>query len=807
MIAAQSQRNPCGQGCAIAWTLSLLLLGSIDSLALSSRWHHPAHSTITAVTGDVHRKKMRLDMQPDNKERNVEVRNGSDSKYDFVHPSIRNVLLMEPRDIPLDFFESECMESRNRDKLLLNTDTYTIEWDVLDDLMKNTISKPNAHKSQHNTTIPMEYLVKLASQCDLVLFRDCKAAPPSVPYPIRGLLRMLPEGYRSEQKDAIDEEDDAYFYIATLLALNMVENSIRHLIGKRNGRAPLLKDMIEIMATRSGEKILPESMISVTRTLLLPTNGLNLRNLLWHGFLPAIPRRWFSLSVVLVLSLDELAGSSSFELSPFEGTPKPTAAIAAMRNHQTLVAVLDHGKGILSSPKELKSLEEKITGSNIVPKSHRRLLRVALGFVHQPIMFASVAGPLIEHLLRLMWCDQNKQNKRIAEPGSYYVTLDGHGQKNKHEVVVMPFFFDQEGVENGVRNKLVYRLGGSTMAFLMDMFTSPAGGPNIRATIAHGSFNRFLFDELIAIDEGIHSNGDIADELKDMTSALLSVLSILCEDGRYATSKTGAKRVSTILGPYRPCFSYASLLVAEAQKLINSMEAFYDFLHGGRHLRYSKNACRGQMQIELTQKVAAMSPSFDLIVTMQARICKKFGVSETRFADESFFRESSNNLIASECGAAKLLLSEISEATFSTLRDLNDGITVFENDKTDLSSRRRKQISRECATAQLAFDFYSIAAYCAFSFIDRRQDAFYLRKNRETRKQTDQTPTDDELFVAVKRSRMVVSTFSTTKALDRALKALSQYTAGKAVKAVSASVQNSDIQRQNLESRQIHEQS
>jgi hypothetical protein len=392
---------------------------------------------------------------------------------------------------------------------------------------------------------------------------------------------------------------------------------------------------------------------------------------------------------------------------------------------------------------------------------------------------------------------RNRQNKQIAEPGSYYVTLDGIGQKDKHEIVIMPFFC-QPGVAKEARNQLVCRLGGSTMAFLMDMFTSPSGGPNIRATVAHGSFNKYLFKELVAIEgerDGMESN---AHELRDMTSALLSVLSVLCEDGQYTTTETdvtGGCEGNTSLGSYRPCFSYTALLHAEVGNMVNSMESLYDFIRGGHHLKYSINASQSQMQIEIAHKVAATSQSFEAIVGMQKRIWQNFGTTESKFTDESFFQESSNNSIASECGAAKLLLSEIAEAAFSSLQDLNDGISAFQCEEIELSSRRRKQVSRICATAQLTLDFYSFAAYCALLYIERRQDTAKVCKNIELQRKIDESPTNDELFVAVKRSRMVVSTFSSTKAFDRALSALAQYTSGKAVKAVSESIRNSLIQR------------
>lgn len=800
LFSQRPQRNNrCGSNGSIIVCIFLSsFIGRNDSLTLPFRRLRPTSASMAAAPAPAAdgggRRKRRLDMQHSSGDGDADLDFDVDSKYGYVHPSIREVLVMEPRDISQDFLESERIDSNNDDVVMVKMDTYTIQWDMLDEFLENGNSKAKAHELQN--TISMEQLVTLASQCDAALFKDYNKLPCAViPSPIRGLLRILPEEYCVDQKHRIGEDGGAHFLIATLLALNMVENSIRHMIGKKNGKAPLLKDMIEIMAAREGENALPKSVVPVLRTLLLPFNGLNLRNVVWHGFLPTIPRRWLALSVLLTLSLDELAGSSSFETSSFDGNSN---TIASMRKHKTLVTVLDHGKEILASPKKLSSLEEKMIQSKIIPKSHIQLFRVSLKFVHQPIVFASVVGPLIEHVLRLMWCHENRQNKQIAEPGSYYVTLDGIGQKEKHEIVIMPFFC-QPGVAKEARNQLVCRLGGSTMAFLMDMFTSPSGGPNIRATVAHGSFNKYLFKELVGDIEGKRDDMESnANELRDVTSALLSILGVLCEDGQYTTTETdvtGGCEGNTALGSYRPCFSYTALLHAEVGNMVNSMKLFHDFIRGGHHLKYSINASQSQMQIEIAHKVAAMSQNFEAIVDMQERIWQNFGTNESKFTDESFFQESSNNSIASECGAAKLLLSEIAEAASSSLQDLNDGISAFQSDEIELSSRRRKQISRICAAAQLTLDFYSFAAYCALLYIERRQGTAKMCKNIEFQRKVDESPTNDDLFVAVKRSRMVVSTFSTAKAFDRALSALAQYTSGKAVKAVSESIRNSSIQR------------
>ena len=798
LFSQRPQRNNrCGSnGILIVCIFLSSLIGRNDSLTLPFRRLRPTSESMATPPprGGEDRRKRRLDMQHSSGDGDADIDAGFHGKYAYVHTSIREVLVMEPRDIFQDFLESERTDSENDNVVMVNINDCTIQWNVLNEFLENDNSKVKGPELKN--TISMEQLVTLVSQCDSALFKDYNNLPCAViPPPIRGLLRLLPEECCVDQKHRIGEDGGSHFLIATLLALNMVENSIRHMIGKKNGKAPLLKDMIEIMAAREGENALPKSVVPVLRTLLLPINGLNLRNVVWHGFLPTIPRRWFALSVVLALSLDELSGSSSFETSSFDGTAN---TIASMRKHKTLVTVLDHGKQILASPKKLSSLEGKMIQSKIIPKSHIELFRVSLTFVHQPTVFASVMGPLIEHLLRLMWCHENRQNKQIAEPGSYYVTLDGIGQKDKHEIVIMPFFC-QPGVAEEARNQLVCRLGGSTMAFLMDMFTSPSDGPNIRATVAHGSFNKYLFKELVGDVKGeIDDMESHAHELMDMTSALLSVLGVLCEDGQFITSETdvtGGCEGHTALSLYRPCFSYTALLRAEIGNMVNSMESFHGFIRGGHHLKYSINASQSQMQIEIGHKVAAMSQNFEAILGMQEIIWENFGTNELQFTDESFFQESSNNSIASECVAAKLLLSEIAEAASSSLQDLNVGISAFQSEEIELSSRRRKQISRICAAAQLTLDFYSFAAYCALLYIERRQDTAKMCKNIKSQRKIDESPTNDELFVAVKRSRMVVSTFSTAKAFDRALSALAQYTSGRAVKAVSESIRNSSIQQ------------
>ena len=694
---------------------------------------------------------------------------------EYVDPSISDVLMLEPDDISDVFLQTKNTDGANL--VFIDAKKCTINWSVFEEYI---IWKILPNEVTVERSIPMDVLVTLAAQCELAIFRE-NGNSLNLPLPIEGLINMAEA---SDSRNA--EEDEAHILIATLIALNMVESSTRHLTGKEHGRAPLLKDMIEIIA--KSEDGLPFSLAAVLQSLLLPNDGINLRNLLWHGFLPSIKRQWFALSIVLTLSMDDLAGSSSFGGQLDENLE----GLQSMRKHKSLESVLDHGQGIRLSRAEVQRLERQLLKSPFIPASHKSACRIALQYLHCPVIFASVTGPLVEHSLRLWWCDANSRNDSIARPGSYYVTLDGHGQRDKHDIVLLPFLSQDENVaccpddklSDGARNKLVYRLGGATMALLIDLFASPPGAPNIRASVAHGLFNKYLFEELQSMNTGDGHNTP----LDDMTNALLSVLDILSSNDTPPYNVEGnscqSKPAIALLDSYRPLFSYSALLLHEVDNLVTSLEPFYSVLASKQHLGHASNESESAMQRDVTSTMKPLGKDFDTIATMRDRIYEKFGADKSsQWTVDNAFRESSNNLIASECVAARLLLSEVAIAASSSLNYITTGLAELQCTDNPPSSRRRKQIYRICSVVQLTLDFYSFAAFCALLYVERR----VLSSEDEV---IYPNLTDDVIFLAVKRSRMVVSTFSTANMLDRALKAVQQYAIGKAVKVIGKEMAN-----------------
>lgn len=286
-----------------------------------------------------------------------------------------------------------------------------------------------------------------------------------------------------------------------MISLNLLESSIRLIImgGSRGNNskdenltnkrshsglksskgAPLLRNMIQEIASMNHLTLGPKNLISasdlapILRALLLPTKegGINLRNLVSHGFLSTIQRRWFSLTLVLIQTLDCLIESNSMNndgdseecaddetnrtkggndaaLSEKGEKGMVQQSKSSLTKYPPMASQVHSGKGILLQDQSLQELELQMRG--FVSLSHVPLLRFGL-YVLAPTLrrnlhtgqsmtafdykrgnppsipsltaiFSTVICSLLEHSLRLLWSSTNNSpNSCIARPSEYYV--------------------------------------------------------------------------------------------------------------------------------------------------------------------------------------------------------------------------------------------------------------------------------------------------------------------------------------------------------------------------------------------------
>jgi len=119
-------------------------------------------------------------------------------------------------------------------------------------------------------------------------------------------------------------------------------------------------------------------------------------------------------------------------------------------------------------------------------------------------IFLIASSSLLEHSLQLQWCKANNQpNKCIDRPSKYCLTLDRHGQHDKQDVMISPYFQD------GLKNLLIPKISTSVSALLSDLFPAPSlEAPNIRSHLCHGTWNDEVIQELESLAHWMLENNE-----------------------------------------------------------------------------------------------------------------------------------------------------------------------------------------------------------------------------------------------------------------------------------------------------------
>ena len=442
----------------------------------------------------------------------------SDGPYQYIDSSIKDILTADPLLLCVDEVPQ-----------LIDESTLQLQYSKLSEMIDGSSD------DRQQASCTSDELILLASQCEAALFRHRGSGdlPSTLQAHAVDEQDILPDQiakllFITTNPNQKDWEIESNILLATVLAFNILESTIRKICDEKAGKAPLLKDMIEKVAlirNKGGEEDNTFAIVaSILRTLLLPS-GINLRNLLWHGFLPEIPRRWLALVVVLIMSLEQLDREFVHSEEPESSNISPgpdriacrSVEVETLKKLQMLIYDEEMSGYFISYESDSDFYANFIAEvSTFVPSTHHNLLKAALcRYAHSrhAICFATIICLVLEHSLRLLWCEANtRRDDTIASIGCqrYYVTLDGIGQMNKHDVVLSPYLLSNDKSDNRAmasRNHLIDRLGGPTVAFLCDLFCTP-NGPNIRSALTHGALDEMLSFELSEMVGGIGCDGE-----------------------------------------------------------------------------------------------------------------------------------------------------------------------------------------------------------------------------------------------------------------------------------------------------------
>jgi hypothetical protein len=564
-------------------------------------------------------------------------------------------------------------------------------------------------------------LVDLAVECDNLIFdsSDDKQKP-----------KLKHHDFVDELVKCCKESNKpAAFTASILLALNGLESEIRHSAGYRSGRAPLLKTMISRI---------PNADIGRVCEILLLPKGLNLRNLVWHGFVSQIPRPWLALVLVLNILLNQVKGFHAPRLfNP--------SLVMDLRSQSEFQTVFDYKLDLRQASSSIQSW---------LPESHAELWQLAVSWYEErrrPVSTIALLSILLEHGIRLEWCKCNdRPADAIAQPSSFYVTLDGHGQRYIHNLLLHPFLMND--VE---KNKLIDNYPGSTISLLTDLFCSSSGGPNIRSTVSHGSWDTFLISEWTK-ENYCHKKTSL---LWDNAEAILVAM------------EWTASKLPTL---YSPVFSYTAVTRRElslAQKAIQDLKQIQSHEYNSILLE----SARAEFG-ELPDEVLSLQIAIEIETVL---LDPKRGLWST----QDVYREHDLNKRLANSGASHTLLQDVRAATTIHIEHLQEAVDYLTNTDREKNKRKRKRSLRVIYSSRIAIILYEfVMGIAVLSLRQNLEDDFqYLEPQN--------------MLKAVERSRMVTSTVESFlhSNLERALKSIKDYTNGKVIKDATIAMQSKGL--------------
>eukprot|EP00584_Thalassiosira_punctigera_P005245 CAMPEP_0172540506 /NCGR_PEP_ID=MMETSP1067-20121228/11495_1 /TAXON_ID=265564 ORGANISM="Thalassiosira punctigera, Strain Tpunct2005C2" /NCGR_SAMPLE_ID=MMETSP1067 /ASSEMBLY_ACC=CAM_ASM_000444 /LENGTH=859 /DNA_ID=CAMNT_0013326375 /DNA_START=143 /DNA_END=2722 /DNA_ORIENTATION=+ len=767
--------------------------------------------------------------------------------YEYVHPDITAMIL------------TKACQKESRGPSLFVVDTSTLK------LQREPKRQGDVQYSPADI-MPMDLLAGLADECDHAVFDG--TADEHIPQKIFGLVCLAKLPTISRPKEHTDgtfkEMHKSSMLVASMVALNLLESSIRCLVLEsrpgnnkdggfaiksskiarrctnnndcRNARgAPLLSLLIEEMSnldhvtfdptssTFPNRAVLSASELApILRALLLPTKsgGINIRNLVSHGFLSTIERRWFSLTLILIQTLDCLllsnekavrgdsdGGSGEVDSAMSSKTVDQDPIPSSLAKYHSMAREVQYGKNILRSLSSMQELEER--SRKIVPSSHMPLLRFGFHLLAPTIqptlrstkqsgestedptsfnqkykdsttapsippltaIFTTLMCYILEHSLRILWCGANRRpDDCFARPSEYYVTLDGHGQRLKHDVMIFPYLGNEK-----TRNEMIHAIGAESCAMLSDLFAAPsAEAPNIRSAVCHGTWDVELVREVKGLAQPFEKSLDRPVKsdplLVDSICAMISCLDLV------TLSLSGQTRISS----YRPVFTYTAMATRALDRIVYDLDELDALISNNNSI----GDCIRAMELQQPKLCVDLSPlkvdlkvlremAFDLFPTMKKKNDEIWGVEDT-------FCEHQTNLNLSGNIVVLTLLSDASHAIETYLNGVKERVDIMLSMQPSSTKDRRtlKTTARFCSVAMIARDFYTFTVYVALVSMKPCQDL--LNEDAPNKKSRS------DFVKASERSRMALSTFDSnlTTNLDRSLKALQQYLQGKAVKKV-----------------------
>ncbi|CAG8438434.1 5831_t:CDS:2 [Scutellospora calospora] len=321
-------------------------------------------------------------------------------------------------------------------------------------------------------------------------------------------------GYNDIFANCIDLYHKQDFFTLLLLGISSLERILGDIIFSIHLDTFIIPSLIrDLLIAPPLVSLLGEDIIFFLRCLIGPPNSMNLRNILWHGFISPneflpIPAKWYSaLIIVITLTIchrvrlrgliDSLKKRDGASFEGFFHLSQPMIIAENIITKDEIDKIFDQeyqrimfGQTIPPQYPHILILKSLLYENFFIIHQTHSTWSLALNFLSykQVILFLILSLPLFEHCLRRIFVCVNKvQERRLStvEVGQYFLTLD----IILEEKVSWAYYdLDKEIEDKEPRNLIYDEFGGGIMDLMLDLFVHTAG-PRLRDRIAHGEAN------------------------------------------------------------------------------------------------------------------------------------------------------------------------------------------------------------------------------------------------------------------------------------------------------------------------------
>ncbi|CAG8503644.1 13385_t:CDS:2 [Funneliformis mosseae] len=294
------------------------------------------------------------------------------------------------------------------------------------------------------------------------------------------------------------EED---YFTVLLMVISNLERILGDIIYSLYNDSSFIPSLLrDLLIAPSLVSIFGEDMIFFLRCIIGPPSSMNLRNVLWHGFINPheflpIPAKWYcSLMLTITMNVCNKVRHKGVIVLLKKRDGVSLDGYYYLTQH---VDKTDDKHAYDSIKEDFDQLYERVINFFVISQSHSTWLRAFHNLSNDQVLLSFILVlPLLEHCLRRIYVCVNKdvQSHRMGtvEVGEYFLTLD----IILEEKVARAFCGIEEVKKDEEQmNEIYSEFGGDVMDLLLDLFVH-AGGPRLRDRVAHGDCQSSTTNEI-----------------------------------------------------------------------------------------------------------------------------------------------------------------------------------------------------------------------------------------------------------------------------------------------------------------------